>query len=224
MKDRVTLEATQEGVSEDAVKDYGRRCEAIGRERRNTADLQDAMDHPEFKKRHHDLLDQLAAEQQLRKPIMERRPFATIKLGTHKSVKDLRKALLDAGYRIGDWGDDILKRINVASKPEDVDIVVVSVAELGFPNGATRAQIYEKALSMGLGLCPAEVGPQWRLQYADQPMGEWILVGMEPISDSGGSLKVFDVVRFEDGRWLYGNDGRPGGVWYGDLRWAFRRK
>jgi hypothetical protein len=77
---------------------------------------------------------------------------------------------------------------------------------------------------MGLGLCPAEVGPQWRLQYADQPMGEWILVGMEPISDSDGYLKVFDVARLEDGRWLYGNDGRPGGVWYGDNRWAFRRK
>lgn len=215
MTDQVTL---------GSAEDYGRRCESIGKERRNTADLQDAMDHPDFKQRHHALLDQLAQERRQSKPIVERPPFMTVKLGTHKSNKDLRKALLAAGLKIGDWGGDILNRVKVAEKPEDVNIVVVTVAELGFPNGASRAQIYVKALSMGLGLLPAEVGPQLRLQYTDQPLGEWILIGMEPMSDSGGYLIVFGVVRYDDGRWLYGDYGRPDSVWGGNYRWAFRCK
>lgn len=215
MTDQVTL---------GSAEDYGRRCESIGKERRNTADLQDAMDHPDFKQRHHALLDQLAQECRQSKPIVERPPFMTVKLGTHKSNKDLRKALLAAGFKIGDWGGDILNRVKVAEKPEDVNIVVVTVAELGFPNGATREQIYEKALSMGLGLLPAEVGPQLRLQYTDQPLGEWILIGMKPIAGSDGDLIVFGVERDDGGRWLGGEVGYPGFVWHGRNRWAFRCK
>lgn len=152
-----------------------------------------------------------------------------LQLGTYKSTEDLRQALIDAGFKIGDWGDDILKRVEVATKPTEVGIVVVTVTELGFPNGATQAQIYERALSLGLQLCPAEVGPQLRLQYADQPNGECILVGMEPISisDSGGSLSVFYVLHADfDGLspWLLGNSGDPDLDWDGNARWAFRYK
>ena len=51
--------------------DYGRRCESIGRERRTVADLQDAMSNPDFKKAHHDLLDRLAREYCVSRPLLE---------------------------------------------------------------------------------------------------------------------------------------------------------
>ncbi|OGD57400.1 hypothetical protein A2V71_00140 [Candidatus Berkelbacteria bacterium RBG_13_40_8] len=186
--------------------------------------LELAKGHPDVVTRVHRLFDELAAERELMLPIEERGPFMTVRIGTHQNVKRLRKTLTDAGNRISDWGSDILNRITLAKKPEDVNIVVVTVAELGFPNGATRAHIYEKALSMGLGLLPAEVGPQLRLQYPDQPLGEWILVGMEPITDSDGYLKVFYVEHNGNGRWLRGSYGYPGHVWRSDRRWAFRCK
>ena len=215
MTDRVTLESAE---------DYGRRCVAIGKERRNTADLQDAMDHPNFKAEHHALLDRLANEQRQRKPFMNRPAWMTIKLGTHKKVADLRKGILDTKDRIGDWGDDILKRIKVANEPTEIELFRATVTEIGFPNGGTWAQIKAKLDEFGFGNCPAEVGPQLRLQYTDQPNGEWLWVVMEPITDSDGDLGVFNVGRDNDVRWLDGDDGHPDLVLNGDYELVFRRK
>jgi len=148
--------------------------------------------------------------------------WKTIHLGTHKSAKDLRQALVDDEYiRVTPEGDDLLKQVKVASKPTEVDIVVVTVAELGFPNGANRAQIYKKALSLGLRLCPAEVGPQLRLQYMDQPIWEYIIVGMEPMTFFDGRLWVFGVVNGPIGRGLYSYDGFASRFWSGRYRWVF---
>lgn len=204
--------------------DYARRCKSIGMKRRNPRDLDSAMRHPKFNERHHQLLDDLAKEYEASRPIMERTPWMTIQLGTHKSNKDLRKELEKTGHRIGDWGSDILKKTDVAPEPTEVDLIVLSNAELGFPNGCTVAQTYEAAQKLGLELCPAEVGPQLRLQYKDQPMNEWVLVAMDPITDSYGYLFVFNVVRDVDGSWLYGSRGHPDRRWYGDDRWVFVRR
>lgn len=150
--------------------------------------------------------------------------WKTIQLGTHESVAALRQALIDADYKIGDWASDILNRITIASKPAKIELVCLTVAELGFPNRATRKQIYEKALSLGFELCPAEVGPQLRLQYTDQPLNEWLLVAMEPISDSDGSLRVFYVGHDEGGLWLLGGRADPGGFCGAGRVWVFGRK
>jgi hypothetical protein len=106
----------------------------------------------------------------------------------------------------------------------ELDLVVVSVAELGFPDGATLKDIYAKAKTFDLELCPCEVGPQLRLQYMDQPNGEWLLVAMEPITDSDGDPRVFDVGRGGRGRWLRARYGYPGIVWSGSSRWVFVRR
>lgn len=204
--------------------DYARRCKSIGMKRRNPRDLDSAMRHPKFNERHHQLLDDLATEYKASRPIMERAPWMTVTIGTHKSNKDLRKELEKSGHRIGDWGTDILKKTDVAAEPAEVDLIVLSNAELGFPNGCTVAQTYEAAQKLGLELCPAEVGPQLRLQYKDQPMNEWLLVAMDPITGSDGNLNVFRVVRREGGSWLHGNGGHPDNPWSGDLRWVFVRR
>ena len=47
--------------------------------------------------------------------------------------------------------------------------------------------------------------------------------GVLHLTDSDGNLKVFNVERNEDGRWLNGNNGHPDNVWNGNNRWAFRR-
>jgi hypothetical protein len=151
-----------------------------------------------------------------------------IKLGTGlKDADDFRKALKEADCNISDCGNDILGKpaFMVAPKETEIELVVVSVAELGFKDGATRADIYKRAQELGLDLCPNEVGPQLRLQYKDQSKGEWLLIGMEPIATSVGDLYVFSVKRNDDGRqWLSANGGNPGNVWRAVGRWVFLRR
>lgn len=153
--------------------------------------------------------------------------FMTIKLGTSlQSVDDFRRALKKGGFRLGSWGNDILDMpaFTVATEETKVDLVVVSVSELGFKDGATRREIYSRAVKLGLKLCPPEVAPQLRLQYRDQPRGEWFLIGMEPITNSSGDLSVFGVGHDDDGFWLIGRGGRPDGFWGGGGRWVFLRR
>ena len=154
--------------------------------------------------------------------------WKTIKLGTgQKSARDFRKALKASGNRIGEWADDLLGRpefANSVSKEEvEVDLVVLTTAQLTGKNGGTTAEVFAGAERLGLQKCSAEVGPQLRLQYTDQPLNEWLLIGMEPLRSSGGLLGVFDVVRLGGGLWLDGSCGSPGLVWDAGYRWVFVR-
>lgn len=153
--------------------------------------------------------------------------WKTIKLGTGlQSADEFREALKNGGFCIGSWGDNILGKpaFKAATKETEIELINVSVAELGFKNCATRADIYKKALELGLELCPNEVGPQLRLQYRDQPKGELLLIAMEPITDSSGDLGVFYVEHYSRGLWLYCSDGRPDFFWDGDNSWVFARR
>jgi len=154
--------------------------------------------------------------------------WKTIKLGTPNfhSADHFRQALKASGMKLGDWASDILGKpeFTVSDKETELDLVVVTVKELGFKSGATREKVYARAKELGLDLCPPEVGPQLRLQYADQPNNEWILIGMDPIRDSGGYLGVFSVERGVSGLWLCsGRDGGPDYVWDAGSRWVFIR-
>jgi len=170
----------------------------------------------------------LALKRFLRKenPWVEFAIWRTIHLGSFKTVQDLRQALLDASCRIGDWANDLLGQsaFKLVAEETDADLVVVSVGELGFKDGATRKEIYERAIQLGLELCPPEIGPQLRLQYKDQPLGEWLLIAMEPIADSDGCLDVFDVGHDGDGLWLSSGNGLSDSFWDADDRWVFLRR
>ncbi len=102
----------------------------------------------------------------------------------------LRNALDAAGCGIGDLAEEILVRPAFALNrtTTDVHLVVVSVAELGIPTAWTLlGDIYARAKRLRLGLAPAKVGRQLRLQYFDQPIGEFLNIGMEPIKTGEGA-------------------------------------
>lgn len=115
--------------------------------------------------------------------------WKTVRVGMHKTVADLCTALQSAGFRIGDWAGDIMKnKLTLAQTESELDLVVMTVADLGFKDRATRKEIYDRAIELGLRLCPAEVGPALRLTYKSQPYGELLLIGMEPIAVADGGL------------------------------------
>ncbi|MBI2042127.1 MAG: hypothetical protein HYT20_03905 [Candidatus Nealsonbacteria bacterium] len=150
--------------------------------------------------------------------------WKTIKLGTGlKTADDFRKVLKGNGFEVSDWANDILEKsaFIVAIEGIKVDLVKVTVAELGFKKGARRDQIYDRAKELGLELCSPEVGPQLRLQYQNQPNSEWVFVGMEPIFDSEGNMVVF-VVRCHVELCLDCAGGNPYRVWNPGSLWVFR--
>ena len=161
-----------------------------------------------------------------RMPDLGLRTWKTIKLGTGlNNADDFCRAIKDCRMRISDWANDIIGTPGfvVAAGGVEVDLVKVTVGELGFKDGARRDQIYARAKELGLELCPPEVGPQLRLQYKDQPNGEWIIIGMKPIRHSDGNLSVFNVEHNDRGQWLDGNGGSPDYISSAGNRWLFVR-
>lgn len=164
----------------------------------------------------------------MKKIIQNFKIWKTIKLGTGlKTAAGFRKALKKADCYIGDWGNNILGEpaFTAAGEEKDVELVVVSVTQLGYKDCATRKDIYDRAKELGLDRCPAEVGPQLRLQYNDQRKGEWLLIAMEPIVDSNGDPDIFAVgCSSESERCLYARNGCPDFVWNATLPWVFMRR
>jgi hypothetical protein len=136
--------------------------------------------------------------------------WKTIKLGEYPNSFALRNALDAAACGIGDLADEILARpaFTLAAAKTGVDLVVVSAVELGLTTGsASLGDIYSRAEKLGLSPAPAEVGPELRLQYFDQPIGEFLYVGMKPITTWTGDPVIFVVVNGGAGLILIGQNG-----------------
>ena len=89
-----------------------------------------------------------------------------------------------------------------------MELTVVSAAELGVRIQMCPSRGLNRASQLGLVLCPAEVGPQLRLDYRDQPLGESILIAMEPVSTYSGEPTILSLVNFGSGLALLASDGR----------------
>ena len=95
----------------------------------------------------------------------------------------------------------------------DLDLVILSGHNLGIPTETARlADVYARAWAFGFKLAPAEVGPQLRLQYFDQPVGEVLHVGMDPLVTWSGRPVIFVVANGAEGLMLIGQDVAAGEV------------
>lgn len=113
--------------------------------------------------------------------------------------------LVQKKINITEYATDMLKSKDfvVLEEAEEAILVRLKVRDLGIGKQyPTTDDIYKRIGELGLELCPAEVGPNYRLQYQNQPMGEWFWVGMKQITDRGGIPDVFYLERDEGGVWL----------------------
>jgi len=133
-----------------------------------------------------------------------------ISVGTFSDSISLRGALDTSGCGIRDTVGEVLTRpaFALSATRTDVELFAVSAAELGFQTEtASLNQIYARAQELGFGFAAAEIGPQLRLQYLDQPIGEFLIIGMEPIRTSKGEPVILTVANGGAGLILIGQDG-----------------
>jgi hypothetical protein len=132
-----------------------------------------------------------------------------VALGEFRNSFALRNALDAADCGVGDLAEEAIARptFTLSTTKTEVDLVVVSPAELGLAGeSVTLKDVYDRAETLGLSLAPAEVGPALRLQYRDQPIGEFLHIGMKPIVTWRGDLVIFVVVNGGAGLILIGKD------------------
>lgn len=136
--------------------------------------------------------------------------WKTITVGTFADKFALRGALKAVGCGVGDSVGEILAQPTfiLSATKTSVELFAVSAAELGFQDEtASLAAIYARAEQLGFRLAAAEVAPQLRLQYFDQPMGEFLIMGMEPIETWKGAPVILNVANGGAGLIIIGQDG-----------------
>ncbi|MCX6761015.1 MAG: hypothetical protein NTZ84_02860 [Candidatus Nealsonbacteria bacterium] len=150
--------------------------------------------------------------------------WITIELGTGSKDADyFPRVFSDCGIKIDQYARKILdtRAFTVADEEREVDLVNIATFELGFKKPASRGEIYERVKHLGLGLCPAEVGPQMARQYQGRYEGEWIVVGMEPILLPDGILEIFSVKYDNYKTMLCAHGGKPEELWNPEQQWLF---
>lgn len=121
-----------------------------------------------------------------------------------KTAEQLIAEMETAHINISDYAKSMMQNQDFipGKTREEATLIRLTVADLGFKTSATTDQIYERAQTLGLELCPPDTGPNYRLKYKDQPLNEWVRIGMKQITDSNGSPSVFNLARRSDGLWL----------------------
>lgn len=136
--------------------------------------------------------------------------WKTIEAGTFANSFALMNALDAAGCSVGDLAAEILARptFTLGRTKANVELFAVSAAELGFrTDTVSLAGIYARAQQLGFQLAAAEVAPQLRLQYLDQPIGEFLIIAMEPIRTWKGEPVILSVANGGAGLVLIGQNG-----------------
>lgn len=145
-----------------------------------------------------------------------------LQVGTCKNARELLTRIKRSGFQVTDWAAaGMIHGMTISSTESEIKIVKISARDLGFKKAASRAAIYDCARGHGLYLVPAEVGPQLRIVYRDQPLGEWLLMGMEPIASGVGTSDIF-VLASNLGALNIGTAfSSPEHKWAPSTRWIF---
>jgi len=129
----------------------------------------------------------------------------------HCSLTAWSKALFDQ-LRFGSYA------FNTA-----VELAIVTVEELGIIGWATYQEVCDRGVSMGLGLCSPEDGPEARLAYPTQPRNEILLMAMDSFEEDG-LLQHFVICEDTNQLFLSANGAPKDAKYPPSQRFIFRRK
>jgi hypothetical protein len=150
--------------------------------------------------------------------------WKTIRIGTAQNKWDLYRALDAARCQLGDAAEEMFAQPGFSVSPGKIetDLMSVSLAHLGLAH-ASLQDVYARAQTLGFALASAEIGPQLRLQYFEQPLGEFLNIAMPPIETPGGKPKIFVVGNGGAGLLLTGTEAGAT-EFHGTARFIFVRQ
>ena len=152
---------------------------------------------------------------------------------------ELIRALREHNVRLNEAAEDLFedRRFVPLGRRAVVEIAFVSVAGLGFRDGATYERLVRRALDSGLVESPLEMGPQLRLQFPNQPEGSAgfpatehraphgsVTVASSPLDGSDETPKGFYLRRIDGVLWLRGYRSWPGHIWSPEDVFVFSRR
>lgn len=144
---------------------------------------------------------------------MRLRVWRSVILGKYRHQEEYFQQLVSQNFEIAPWAYPMLDAtFPLNAQLVSVDLVAISVLDLGFDRPVSYGNLLRRASAMGLQKCPAEVGPALRLAYPDQPTGERLIIAMDGIEIGPESdLPLLFAVTNEVGEYRLALDGDPGG-------------
>jgi hypothetical protein len=136
-----------------------------------------------------------------------------------RSRSELLEELKRIGVEINELGFKLLlsETFKISETRRSLVTVELTVRQLGCPQGARILELYGRATSLGLSLCPVELGAFLRCQYLDQPEGFWgqpspehrappgsVTIASAPLASDDDFPKGFYLRRIKGVLWLRG--------------------
>ena len=149
----------------------------------------------------------------------------TVTLGTHEDGEALLDSLTKNHCRVSKWSIQALTHRNfpVAAEEQQVDVIVISLLEMGFLQDelVSLDTTIKRAKKLGFEVCTPELAAQLRLQYTDQPdwstgdrLGQFFVATEAIDLYADGVPKIFSIIRDDAfphketgiGLWLISNN------------------
>lgn len=149
----------------------------------------------------------------------------TVKIGG-KTSEELQRELSAAGIYVEKNAESMMRSEDITTlhAVEELDIVRLRVADLAGTNYKSLIHIiFGRAEELGLGLCPAEVAPNYILQHKDSFGDAALTIASRPIVKADGRrVKGFFKVGHQGARsWVRSTDADSYRVWDQDDELVF---
>lgn len=151
----------------------------------------------------------------------------TLTVGDYRSKSALRLAVLQHGYRIADWAEELIKSdwFQVETVEETLELAFVGVQELDPSDLPTAGSVLHAiGTSSEFAPCPPETALQLRM-HLRQREGQWFTVVSQPIYSVSKETWSFFALGQEDGYMeIAGSFANPSFPWFRDEILVLRRR
>ncbi|HAU65745.1 MAG: hypothetical protein UT30_C0007G0026 [Candidatus Uhrbacteria bacterium GW2011_GWF2_39_13] len=132
-----------------------------------------------------------------------------------KSLEETFQMLKDRGVRISSQAKEVMKNLDfiMSKETETMNVVAVTLADLGFSKKAKTQEVYAKAKALGLEPCPAHAAFYYD-HFEHNGERSFFNLAMDPISVSEGENTVFFSIFSQD------EDVRISTTMFDDDQWS----